>query len=50
MSSINHLDEHVFLMIFVHNQYMYVLGIKNMQANQLKTCIAMEHQDSLSLV
>jgi hypothetical protein len=29
-------------MIFDHKQQIYVLGIKNMQANQLKTCKTME--------
>jgi hypothetical protein len=37
-------------MIFGHKQQMYAIGIKNMQANQLKTCKAMEHQDLLSLI
>jgi hypothetical protein len=37
-------------MIFDHKQHMYAIGIKNMQANQLETCKAMEHQDSLSLM
>jgi hypothetical protein len=50
ISSINHLDEHIFLMIFDHKQQIYAIGIKNMQANQLKICKAKEHQDSLSLI